>query len=119
MEFKYKIDHPNPQSRREECQKVLDQFPEKIPVICEKDIRSSIPQCPKQKFLVEIDLPFYKFQEMLRYKIQLTKESSLFTLVGGKHSVSTDMLMGDVYKKYKDPEDGFLYIIYSSELTWG
>ena len=56
---------------------------------------------------------------MLRYKIQLTKESSLFTLVGGKHSVSTDMLMGDVYKKYKDPEDGLLYIIYSSELTWG
>jgi hypothetical protein len=29
------------------------------------------------------------------------------------------MLMGDVYKKYKDPEDGLLYIIYSSELTWG
>jgi GABA(A) receptor-associated protein len=119
MEFKYKLDNPNSQSRREECQRILDEFPEKIPVICEKDIRSSIPHCPKNKFLVEIDLPFCKFQEMLRFKIQLTKESSLFILVGGKYSVSTDMLMGDIYKKYKDEEDGFLYIIYSSELTWG
>jgi hypothetical protein len=26
--------------------------------------------------------------------------------------------LSDVYEKYKDPEDGFLYIAYTNELPW-
>ena len=37
MEFKFKKDNPDPEQRRKECDKIINQFPEKIPIICEKD----------------------------------------------------------------------------------
>ena len=30
-----------------------------------------------------------------------------------------DETLSEIYDKEKDPEDGFLYICYASELTWG
>ena len=30
-----------------------------------------------------------------------------------------DETLSEIYAKEKDPDDGFLYIFYASELTWG
>ena len=37
----------------------------------------------------------------------------------GKHIISGEITMNDVYEKYSDKEDGFLYITYMGELAWG
>ena len=56
---------------------------------------------------------------MIRKKIELSKEASLYLLINGKTAITGDCLISEIYEKNKDPEDGILYIVYASELTWG
>ena len=51
--------------------------------------------------------------------IEIKQEEAFFLLVNGKTSLTGDSNLIDIYEKYADKEDGFLYIAYASELTWG
>lgn len=119
MQFKFKKDTPDPKKRKSECDKIRQQFPDKIPIICEKDPKSKIQDVDKTKYLVPIDLTVAQFSYMIRKRVELEKDSAFFLLVGAKHSITGDTLISEIYEKYKDPEDGFLYIAYASELSWG
>ena len=91
---------------------------DKIPIICEKDPKSKIQEIDKTKYLVPMDLTVAQFSLMIRKRVEIAKEGAFFLLVGGKHSITGDTLISEIYERYKD-EDGFLYIAYASELTWG
>ena len=119
MEFRFKKDNPDAEQRRKECEKIRTQFSEKIPIICEKDPKSKIADIDKTKYLVPSDLTVSQFSFMIRKRIEIEKEAAFFLLANGKHSITGDTLLSEIYDKYKDPEDGFLYIAYASELTWG
>ena len=119
MEFKFKKENPDPSERRKECDKIRNQFPEKIPIICEKDPKSNIRDIDKTKYLVPADLTVSNFNLMIRKRIEIPQEAAFYLLANGKASITGDRLLSDVYEEYRDPEDGFLYIAYASELTWG
>ena len=118
MEFKYQIEFPNIKSRKDECERVRLQFPDKIPVICEKDPKCQIQEIDKTKYLVPDDLTVSQFCNMLKSRITIDEKQSFFLLFNGAHQVGLDNLMQEAYDKYKD-EDGFLYVTYSAELIWG
>jgi hypothetical protein len=40
-------------------------------------------------------------------------------LFNGVYQIGIDNWMKEGYEKYKNPNDSFLYIMYSSELVWG
>ena len=119
MEFRFKKENPDAEQRRKECDKIRNQFSEKIPIICEKDTKSNIRDIDKTKYLVPADLTVSQFSFMIRKRIEIEKEAAFFLLANGKHSITGDTLLSEIYERYKDPEDGFLYIAYASELTWG
>ena len=119
MEFRFKKDNPDTEQRRKECDKIRNQFSEKIPIICEKDPKSKIGGIDKTKYLVPADLTVSQFSFMIRKKIEIEKEAAFFLLVNGKLAITGDTLLSEIYDKYKDPEDGFLYIAFASELKWG
>ena len=119
MDFKYKREFPNRQNRKEECDRVRIQFPDKIPVICEKDPKSKIQEIDKTKYLVPSDLTVSQFCNMLQSRITIGEKEAFFLLFNGNAQVNLDTLMQEAYDRYKDPEDGSLYIMYSSELVWG
>ena len=119
MEFRFKKDNPNTEARKTECEKIRNQFSDKIPIICEKDPKSNIRDIDKTKYLVPDDLTVSQFNMMIRKRIEIQQEAAFYLLVNGKNSITGDSLLSDIYEKYKDPEDGFLYIAYASELTWG
>ena len=119
MEFRFKKENPDVAQRKKECEKIRTQFSEKIPIICEKDPKSKIADIDKTKYLVPNDLTVSQFSMMIRKRIQIDKEAAFYLLANGKHSITGDTVLNDIYDKYKDPEDGFLYIAYASELTWG
>ena len=48
MKFAYKNDHPY-DKRSAEAQRIREKYPDRIPVICEKDPRSDIPPVDKRK----------------------------------------------------------------------
>ena len=119
MEFRFKLENSDPDVRKKECEKIRVQFPEKIPIICEKDPKSNIKDIDKTKYLVPADLTVANFSGMIRKRIEIPEEAAFYLLANGKSSLTGDKLLSEVYDSYKDPEDGFLYIAYASELTWG
>ena len=110
--FKFKADYNNVEERKKECEKLFKQFPDKIPIICEKDPKSSKMNADKNKYLVPKDLTVSQFSIMIKNRIHLSKESSFFLLANGRNSLADDALISEIYERYKDPDDGLLYISY-------
>ena len=53
-----------------------------------------------------------------RKRLQLNSSQALFLLFGHKHIFSASGTMLDIYRDHKD-NDGFLYVIYASQETFG
>ena len=77
--------------------------------------KSKIQEIDKTKYWFPMDLTVAQFSLMIRKRVEIAKEGAFFLLVGGKHSITGDTLISEIYERYKD-EDGFLYIAYASEL---
>lgn len=119
MIFKFKKQNPDIHKRRLESEKIKEKYPERIPIICEKDPKSKITEIDKNKFLVPHDITVSQFSFIVRKRLKLDKSSALFLLVNGKNSITGDSSLKEIYEKYKDIDDGFLYISYTGDLMWG
>ncbi|DBA73692.1 TPA: Autophagy- protein 8C-like [Trebouxia sp. C0005] len=105
------------EKRQAEAQRIRDKYPDRIPVIVEKAERSEIPDIDKKKYLVPGDLTVGQFVYVIRKRIKVSPEKAIFMFV--KNVLPpTAALMSEVYDDHKD-EDGFLYITYSGENTFG
>ena len=101
-----------------EFQRISRKHPDKIPIICEKEKNSKLKDIEKTKYLIDKNLILPQFSGLIRRKLELNENDSLFFLVNGKVTISGTVSMIDIYNKYKE-KDGFLYIAYASAVTWG
>lgn len=86
-------------------------------VICEKIEKSDIATIDKKKYLVPADLTVGQFVYVIRKRIKLSPEKAIFIFVD-EVLPPTAALMSSIYEEHKD-EDGFLYVGYSGENTFG
>lgn len=105
------------ENRKQESDRVKCKYVNRIPVIVLKDKRSTMLDIDKNKFLVPKDMSITKFMYIVRKRIKVKPEEALFILVNGE-LINGNKLMGDIYENKKD-EDGFLYMTYTSENTFG
>ena len=119
MQFKFKLQNPNSKKRFEESQKVREKYPDRIPIIIEKDPNSQIKEIDRTKFLVPNDLTAQHLIFIIRKRLELSKEEAIFMLVDGKTSIAGETALQEIYEKFKDKQDGYLYIVYTSQLIWG
>lgn len=119
MQFKYKLQNPSHINRKDESEKIRMKYPDRLPLIIEKDPSCKLRELDKPKFLVPNDLTMQHLIFIIRKRLELPKDSSIFMLVNGKVSVTGEAGLMEIYEKYKDQDDGYLYIHYTSELTWG
>jgi GABA(A) receptor-associated protein len=137
------IFNPFTEKRKSESDRIRARYPDRVPVICEKADRSDIPDIDKkvcrlplaiyisirifshkkirlttfQKYLVPADLTVGQFHYVIRKRIKLSPEKALFLFC--TNSIPPNAaLMSTVYEEQKD-EDGFLYVHYSGESTFG
>ena len=103
--------------RKLESSKIHTKYPDRTPVILEKLRSSDIPDIDKYKFLIPKDLTLAEFIYVIRKRIKLKPEKAIF-LFCNNTVPSSSALMSKIYDEYKN-EDGFLYINYSSENTFG
>lgn len=105
------------EKRQAEAQRIREKYPDRVPVIVEKAEKSDIPDIDKKKYLVPADLTVGQFVYVIRKRIKLSPEKAIFVFVNNVLP-PTAALISSVYDEHKD-EDGFLYIAYSGENTFG
>lgn len=105
------------EDRFNESSRILLKFPDRIPVIVQRNKNNDMPKIDKEKFLVPSDLTLGQFVFIIRKRVQLSSEKALFLFVGN-NLPTTGTLMRELYNLYKN-EDGFLYVIYSGENVFG
>ena len=111
----FKNNHPF-LKRKEESDRILAKYPDRVPVICER-ITKRINQLDRKKYLCPSDLSLANFMYVIRKRIKLSPEVSIFLFVN-ESMVPCSELMSKCYEDHKD-DDGFLYIKYSGESTFG
>ena len=105
-------------SRELEAATICKYWPDKIPVILEKDPKSKMNILDKPKFLCPNDFSVTQFMVYLRKKINLPRKAALFIMIERGEMLSGDKMMMDIYQRYKN-EDGFLYLIYGEHPAYG
>lgn len=103
--------------RKQESFRILQKYPDRIPIICEKTIKSNIKEIDKKKYLVPSDLTVGQFIYVIRKRLKLPAEESIFLYVNRSIPPISAML-NSLYEKQKD-SDGFLYIQYAGENPFG
>lgn len=104
--------------RYRESKRVLAKYPDRIPIICERSLKSrDCPLIDKKKYLVPKDLTIGQFLFVIRNRLKLQPEIALFIFVNNTVP-PTSALIGQIYHKHKDVDD-FLYISYSQENIFG
>jgi len=115
MTFKTKYSF---EERYNEAHKIIEKYPDRIPIICEKNEKSKhTPEIDKNKYLVPIDLTIAQFMYVIRKRIHLKPEEAIFLFINGMIPPAS-CFVSEIYELYKDP-DGFLYCIYSYENVFG
>ena len=71
----------------------------------------------KQKFLVPNDLTIAQFLFVIRKRLQMKASEALFLYVNGR-CLSGGQLICTIHANHKS-EDGFLYLVYALENTFG
>ncbi|KAF4394453.1 hypothetical protein G4B88_018603 [Cannabis sativa] len=143
----FKMEHPL-ERRQAEAARIREKYPDRIPVIVERAEKSDVPEIDKKNhgyafvksvlkiewpleistatftasvfyplYLVPADLTVGQFVYVVRKRIKLSPEKAIFIFV--KNILPpTAAMMSSIYEENKD-EDGFLYMSYSGENTFG
>ena len=104
--------------RKEEAERILQKYPNRIPVIVQIcDNKSNIPDIDKKKYLVPNDLTMGQFLYVIRKRIKLQPEQAIFIFINNIMP-SSSALISQIYKENKE-EDLFLYVMITGENVFG
>ena len=109
---KFKFDH-----RKKESDRIMKKYPDRIPCILERT-GNNIPLINKTKYLVPKDLTMGQYMHVIRKRLKLDPSIGIFLFLNNSVLVNSSESMKSCYENYKD-DDGFLYIHYSGENTFG
>ena len=104
--------------RIKKSQVILEKYPDRVPLIIQpsKSDRDAYP-IDKSKYITPRDLTLLQLQQIIRKRIHFPPEKALFMFINNKIYPITSMI-GPIYDENKDA-DGFLYISYCQESTFG
>ncbi|KAI3506539.1 hypothetical protein L1887_21098 [Cichorium endivia] len=105
------------EERCQESQDIIARYPDRLPVVVERYTKTDLPEMEKKKYLVPRDMSIGQFIHILSGRLHLSPGKALFIFVQNTLP-QTSSLIESVYEAFKD-EDGFLYMCYSSEKTFG
>jgi len=107
------------QERRNETNRMLIKYPERVCVKVERSsTETNLPDIKKQKYLVPHHINFAQLSYVIRKRIKLDANRAIFFFINKKIIPASGTLVKDLYYEHAD-SDGFLYVCYSSENTFG
>ena len=105
------------EERQTESERILEKYEKRVPIIVSKALNSKLNDIDKKKFIVPNDLTVGQFIYVIRKRINLKPCEALFLFVNNVLPPTSSRL-GTVYHNNKS-KDGFLYITYEGENTFG
>ena len=120
MKFEFKSKY-SMEERIEKSNKIRQKWPDRVPVIVERNTKSSpsLPNIAKTKYLVPVDITLDIMHMTIRKQLKIDETEAIYLFVNHNTLLSLGSLtMGTIYENHKD-KDGFLYLTYTSENTYG
>lgn len=105
------------EKRQQESKFICNKYTDRLPVIIEKASRSDIGSLQRCKFLVPNDLTIGQLVYVIREHVKIEPEKAIFIFINNTLP-PTAALLSQIFKENADP-DGFLYVQYSGESTFG
>lgn len=102
--------------RRAEFERIRPQLEARVPVILESNGLET-PRMTREKFLVPFDLTVAQLAFVVRKRVHFDASRALFLMVRGTLPPPT-VDMKSLYDRHM-AEDGFLYVVYTTENTFG
>lgn len=103
--------------RLNESTNIKKKYPDRIPVIIQRTPYSNAPLLSKYKYLVPTELTVAQLLYSIRKKIKIESHQSIFFFIGETIPISSSTIL-QLYNIHKD-SDGFLYLTYDTENTFG
>lgn len=103
--------------RCQESSAMLRKYPERVPVIIEPK-NESIPFIDKNKYMSPRDLTFSQLMYVVRRRLNLRPEQALFFFLPNNELVVAASSIDEIYNRRAD-KDGFLYVTYNLEHSFG
>ena len=95
-----------------------EKYPDKIPIIVNKSNNCTLEEIVKKKFLVPKYITAGQFSYILRRRLELKEHIALFILFNNR-LLPSNKCLDEIYDELKNKDDGFLYIYYTNENTFG
>jgi len=86
--------------RKTEADRIREKYPDRVPIICEKAKMCSdkaIHNLDKRKYLVPKDLKLADFMYVIRKRMKLSPEKSIFLFLGDNNLAPCSALLGVLY----------------------
>lgn len=118
MVFQFQKDHPF-EKRKKVSTEMLNKYPERLPIIVEPS--PSISKSKKnlyKKILAPNELKFNEFLGTIRKNLNIDSSVGFYVFLNNDTVPAPLQILGELYKNHKD-EDGFLYMSYNFENTFG
>ena len=103
--------------RCSESKIMRQRYPDRVPVIIEPKCKRT-PIIDKRKYMAPINLSFAQLFYVVRKRLQIGPEQGLFFFMDNNTIARANASVSDVYNEHAN-EDGFLYVKYSLENTFG
>lgn len=104
--------------RQQMSNKIRDTYPDKIPVIiCKSNENNDMPDIDSIKYLVQETNTFAQLAMVIRKRVSIDSTKAIFMFVGDSIQPSAESIK-TIYCNNKDI-DGFLYVTYTAENTFG
>lgn len=103
--------------RIDETNRIRAKYPERVPIIVKKTAGSDLKNIDKSKYLAPVDMTLSQFIVIIRKRIKIESDKAIFVFIENILPPLTST-MAYLYEHMKN-EDGFLYIYYNGESTFG
>lgn len=103
--------------RVQESQRIIKKYPYRIPCIIQKESKSKLVSIPNIKYLVPSESKMVDIMMVIRKHLRLEPYHALFFTLN-QTVLSGSTTFGSIYEMNKE-KDGFLYLYYTEEQTFG